>query len=198
MLQRRRFSFPNCSAPRSRGAASSPRGSCATRRAMRAALGDLAGGRAERPLDLPPFRGIADFGQRREGAVRGGARPVSGKRSPGMIQSPQASAAARCRRFLSSRTLPGQEWASAASSASEPMPRMPAPRRLRGGGTALDQPGDVLGAVAERRDLHRQRVEPVEQVVAEAGLRRRRAAGRGWWRRRSWRGTRPAARRRPG
>ena len=44
----------------------------------------------------------------------------------------------------------------------------------------LDQRRDVFAPIAQRRDLDRNDVEPVEQVVLELGLRRPSAAGRDW------------------
>ena len=45
----------------------------------------------------------------------------------------------------------------------------------------LGQRRDVLAAVAQRRRLDREDVEPVEEVLAEAALGHRHARGRGWW-----------------
>ena len=57
-------------------------------------------------------------------------------------------------------------------------------RPLRGAGQQVPgQVRDVRPAVAQRRQVDLERVEPEEQVLAELCPRRSSPAGRGWWRR---------------
>ena len=71
--------------------------------------------------------------------------------------------------LASSRTLPGQSWAIRTSTASAEIERRHRPAATAGVARehVAGQLGDVLPALAERRQDDLERVEPEEQVLAE-------------------------------
>ena len=114
-----------------------------------------------------PVGGI--FDRRRAVAARRPATPA--RRSAGRRRRPcrpSASSTARSMTFSSSRMLPGQLWRISTFCASGWKPSTfffssPA-KRLH---EELGQRRDVVLAIAQRRHLHRDDVQAVEQVLAE-------------------------------
>ena len=74
--------------------------------------------------------------------------------------------------LASSRTLPGHDRSASARSASRPIERTGDVGRALAGlrQEVRRQRGDVLAAIAQRRDVHRQDVEAEVEVLAEAPL----------------------------
>ena len=153
---------------------------------------------ASRPAALPIWPPVSSSARsiwRRSAASltsASGTKPApsaldcSGKRSPGMIHSLVESATARSTRFRSSRTFPGHEWASAASSASALNPRMRVSDRL----TAFSRNRSRSQAMSsgrspQRRDLDRQHGQPEIEVLPESGRAAANWPGRDAWPRRS-------------
>ena len=144
---------------------------------------DGAAGHCQRPLNVALLGIFARRAERSDevafDAQDGSLR--SGNRSPGMIQRPIARATARSTRFLSSRTLPGQPCSRAASKASADTPTASLSYHAgKLGKAAVDQPLDVIDAIAQRRDLVCDDVDPVVEIVTEGPCANALAAGRRW------------------
>ncbi len=103
-------------------------------------------------------------------AGNAGCRTVSGI-SSGPMRVPGHSTTARSMTFSSSRTLPGQSYSRSRSSASgvefEIAAAVLLPVLLE---EVLHQQRDVVLALAQRRQVHGDDVQPVVEVLAEAAL----------------------------
>ena len=113
-------------------------------------------------------RGSAD------GVARASARHRRRAGAAPRCAAPSQSTTARSIAFSSSRTLPGQRVAAERARARRRRSRRCAcrSRRAKRRRKNAGERGDVARAVAERRDLERDDVEAVVEVLAEAALAR--------------------------
>ena len=116
------------------------------------------------------FAGGAAAPRRRRDCSPGWSLP-SGM-SFGRSRSEVARTQARWMVFSSSRTLPGHVWPSSTRTASSESWRRGS-SFLRGDflQEILGEQADVLGALAQRRELDADDIQPVEQILAEGLLR---------------------------
>jgi len=82
--------------------------------------------------------------------------------------SPRERTTARCTTLCSSRTLPGQWWRSSSSCSAASVIRLAWPKRwLKRPRKWSTSPGEIVRALAQRRDLDPDGAHAVEQVLAE-------------------------------
>ena len=143
-------------------------------RAMAASSVGRARSAAARPRARRPARGSP---------ARAAARPSAFATSSAR-PSPRITARSITALELAHVARPGvadeQLEVVAATGASGGVPKRVAARSAKCGASA----GDVLGPLAQRRQVDREHREPVPEVLAEAALRRPSRAGRGEWPRR--------------